>query len=170
MTGNPYTPVWASGWSNGGKTLARGPLFDDDAEVVELLDGGFEVAANLGAVLAAGQGRLGDGDDAAIAPCAGRQGDQGLGEVGGAQLHLLAAGGLGAEHGSLAHGAGVGVGEGDAQVEGAGIDREEGIGPRARLMHIHIHALGGQRDQEAVPLIYQVIYSTTLSNPYLIAS
>jgi hypothetical protein len=37
-------------------------------------------------------------------------------------------------------------------------------------MHIHIHALGGQRDQEAVPLIYQVIYSTTLSNPYLIAS
>ena len=133
-------------WSSE-KQLSRGPLIDDEAEVVELLDDGFEVAADLGAVLGAGLGRLGDGDDAAIAPCAGRQGDEGLGEVGGAQLHLLAAGGLGAEHGSLADGAGVGVGQGDAQVEGVGVDGEKGIGPRARLMHIHIHALGGQRDQ-----------------------
>lgn len=112
-----------------------------------MLDDGFEVAADFGAVFGAGLGGLGDGDDAAIAPCGGGQGDQGLGEVGGAQLHLLAAGGLGAEHGSLADGAAVGVGQGDAQVEGVGVDGEKGIGPGGGLLHIHIHAFGGQGDE-----------------------
>src|ERR1035437_8123747 len=58
----------ASGWSDQTKTLACGPLFDDDAEVVELSDGGFDVAADLGPVFGVGQRRLGYGNDAAIAP------------------------------------------------------------------------------------------------------
>jgi len=105
-----------------------------------LLDDGFDVAADFGAVFGAGEGGLGDGDDAAIAPCGGRQGDEGLDEVGGAQLHLAASGGLGAEHGSLANGAAVGVGECDAEVEGVGVDGEKGIEPGAGLAHIDIHA------------------------------
>lgn len=122
------------------KTLACGPLIDDEAEVVKLLDEGFDVAADFWAVFGAGLGGLGDGDDATIAPCGGRQGDEGLGEVGGTQLHLLAAGGLGAEHGSLADGAGIGVCECDAEVEGVGVDGEKGIDPGAGLAHIDIHA------------------------------
>ena len=112
-----------------------------------MLDDGFYVAADFGAVLGAGLGGLGDGDDASIAPCGGGQGDEGLNEVGGAQLHLLAAGGFGAEHGSLADGAGVGVGESDAEVEGVGVDGEKGICPGGGLMHIYIHAFGGQGDE-----------------------
>src|ERR1035437_11173600 len=71
----------ASGWSDQTKTLACRPLFDDDAEVVELSDGGFDVAADLGPVFGVGQRRLGYGNDAAIAPGAGGQRNQGLGQV-----------------------------------------------------------------------------------------
>jgi hypothetical protein len=54
-----------------------------------LLDEGFEVAADFGAVFGAGEGGLGDGDNAYLTICGGRQGGEGLGVVGGAQLHLL---------------------------------------------------------------------------------
>jgi len=60
-----------------------------------LLDDGFDVAADFWAVFGGGEGGLGDGDNAAIAPCGGRQGDEGLGEVGGTQHDLTAAGGAG---------------------------------------------------------------------------
>jgi len=129
------------------RDLAAGPLFDNDAEVSELLDGGLNVAADFGAVCGCGKGGLGDGDDASVAPCRGRDGDDGLGEVCGVQLEFLAAGGLRAEHGSLAYGAGVGVGDGDAENDDIRTDGEEGIGPGGRLMDIDIEALGGQRNE-----------------------
>lgn len=81
--------------------LAGGPLFNDDSEVVELLDDGLDTAADAGAVLGIGLGGLSNGDDTAIAPGAGRQGNEGLDEVSLADGHLLAAGGLRAEHGAL---------------------------------------------------------------------
>ena len=137
----------SSGDSAGSEiALAAGPLFDDDAEVVELLDGGFDVAADLGAVLGGGGGRFSDGDDAAIAPGFGGQGGDGLGEVGEADLHLLAAGGLGAEQGALAHGTGVGVCEQDAEIDFVGLDGEEGIFPAGGVVDVDVEALGGERD------------------------
>jgi hypothetical protein len=51
---------------------ASGPLFDDDTEVVQALDNGFDIAAEFGAVFSVGQGRLCHSDDATIAPGTGR--------------------------------------------------------------------------------------------------
>lgn len=110
------------------------------------MDGGFDIATDLGAVFSGCEGRLRHGDYAAIAPCAGRQGDEGFGQVGGAQLNLLAAGGLRPQHASLPQGAGVGVDEGDAQIERIGVDGKEGIGPCAGLMDVDIEAFCRQRD------------------------
>lgn len=42
--------------ASGGGQLAGGPLVDDDAEVVELLDGDLDVAADGGALFAVGEG------------------------------------------------------------------------------------------------------------------
>jgi hypothetical protein len=123
--------------------LPPGPLFHNNAQVVQLLDGGFYIAADFGAVLGC-SGGLFDGDDAAVTPCRGRDGGDGLGQVRRAQLEFLAAGCGGAEHGSLADGAGVGIGQGDAQGDHIRTHGEEGINPRRGLVDIDIHALGGQ--------------------------
>ena len=127
--------------------LPRRPLFDDHAEVVELADDGFDVAADHGAVFGRGRGGFGDGDHAAIGPRAGRNGGDGFAEIGEAQLELLAARGRRAEHGSLPYRAGVGIGQNDAQRERVGADRKKRIGPRSRVVDIDIEAFGGQRDQ-----------------------
>src|SRR5437588_8372815 len=91
----------AGGWKLGAGSWTlcspHGPLVDYDFEVVELLDGGFNVAADGGAFFPVGQGGFGDGDDAAVAPgCRGKR-EEGFGQVGGADLEFLAAGGIGAE-------------------------------------------------------------------------
>jgi hypothetical protein len=70
-----------------------------------------------------------------------------MGEVGGTQQDFTAASGAGAEHGSFAEGTGIGVGECDAQVERVRADGEKWIGPGGGLVHIDIHAFGGQGDE-----------------------
>lgn len=128
------------------QALAGGPLFDDDAEVVELLDDGFDVAANAGAILEACLGRLGDGDDAAIAPGSGRQRDEGFDQVTGTDDDFLAAGSLRTEHGSLAHRAGIGIRHDDAKIESVYVHGDKRIEPGTGLMDIDVKALGGQGD------------------------
>jgi len=126
--------------------LARWPLFNYDAEVVELLDDGFDVAANAGTIFGSGLRRLRDSDDAAVTPRSGRQSQKRFGEIGETDDHLLAASRFRAEHGSLPDGAGIRIGHDDAKVQGIGIDGDEGIHPGAGLVHINIEAFGGQRD------------------------
>ena len=99
-----------------------------------------------GRSLGAGRGRFGDGDHAAIAPSAGRDGDDGLVEVGEAQLEFLSASGLGAEQGSLADRAGIGVGQKDAKGDDVGADGKKWVGPRGGVVDIDVKALGGQRN------------------------
>jgi len=57
-----------------------------------------------------------------------------------------AAGGGRAQHGAFTHSAGVGVSLRDAQRNHVGAYGDKRIGPRRRLVDIHIHALGGQGD------------------------
>lgn len=136
----------APGYIHSDSALAGGPFLDDNADVVELLDGGFDVAADLGAVLGGGGGTFCDGENAAVGPGTVWQGDDGGGEVGGTHLQFLTAGGGGAQQGSLARGAGVGVGEDDADVDGVALDGEEGVGPGGGLVDVDVEALGGQRN------------------------
>jgi len=129
------------------RLLAPRPLFHDDAEIVQLADHGFHVAAELGAVFRGGQRRLGNRDHAAITPCAGRDSDDGLVQVGEAQFQLLPPRGFKPQQRALAHGAGICVWLEDAQCNHVHAHGEKWIGPCRRLVHIDVHALGRQRDQ-----------------------
>ena len=126
--------------------LVGRPLIDDDAEVVELLDDGFDIAAEPWAVALVGAGGFGYSDYAAIMPRAGRESDERLRQIGGANLKLLAASAFGTEHGSLADGTGVGVRKGDAHTDEIHVDGEERIAPRAGFVNVDVHALGGERN------------------------
>jgi hypothetical protein len=126
--------------------LARWPFFNDDAEVVELLDDSFDVATNTRTIFGIGLGRLRNGDDAAVTPRPGRQGEERFGEIGETNDHLLAAGRFRAEHGSLTDGAGIRVGHNDAKIQGIGIDGNEGVHPRAGIVHINVQAFRRQRN------------------------
>jgi len=129
-----------------GSALLGRPLLNNDAHVVELLYRGFHVAPDHGAVLGVGLRRFDDGDNASIAPCGGRNGDNGFGQIAGVQLDLLAARSISVRRGSLACGAGSGSGSGwrDAQGQRIRADRKKGIFPRAGLMNVDVKAFGGQ--------------------------
>jgi hypothetical protein len=106
------------------------------------MDDGFNVAAHGGAFSGRGSGRFGDGDDAAIGPCLGRDGAHGLIEIGQTDLHLLPSCSGGAKQGSRSSGIGVRVREDDAKRDGVGIDNEEWILPFAGIMDIDVEAFG----------------------------
>ena len=126
--------------------LPRGPLLDDNAKIVELLNGGLDIAADLDAIFAGGFRGFGHGDHTAVPPGAGRNSDYSPGQIGGAQLELLAPRRLGAKQRSLSNWAGIGVSQNDPKGKGVGADRKKGIGPLGRIVDIDIKALGGQRD------------------------
>ena len=68
---------------------AVGPLVDDDAEVAEGLDGGFDVAADGGTVGRGSVVRLFDGDYAAVGPGVCRHGVERGGQVAQANGEVL---------------------------------------------------------------------------------
>jgi len=113
--------------------LASGPLRDDDAEIVELLDGCLDIAAGTLRVFRIGMSSLRDNDDAAIAPGTGRNGGNRPSQILGTNLRLLPASG------------GLAVGS-DAQSQHVGTGGEEGIGPSRGVMHVGVEAFGGQRN------------------------
>ena len=124
--------------------LPRRPLFNDHAEVVELTDDGFEVAANSWAVFRRRGGGFRDRDYSAIGPCSGGNGGDGSVEVGEMQLQLLPPCRHGTKQRSLPHGAGVGISQNDAQSNGVSANHEEGICPLRGVVDINVEALGGQ--------------------------
>ena len=112
-------------------SLASWPLFHDDAEVVELLDRGFNVATDLGTVLGRG-GTLSDGNDPAVAPRRGWDRGNSLRQIRGTQLQFLASRGGGAKHGALTNGAGIGVCHRNTKRDHIRTDRDEWIFPGRR--------------------------------------
>ncbi len=121
-------------------------VVDDDAEVVELVDGDFEVTADGGFGGVGGLVGLLDGDDAAVGPGGLGDGGDGVAEGVGGDVELLAAGTDGAEHATDAEVGGVGVGEGDLELEHGGLDGEDGVLPAIEAVDGHEGAFGGRGD------------------------
>jgi len=126
--------------------LPRGPFLHHQAQVVQVLDGGFEVAADLRPVFSWSLGQLGDGDHAAVVPCAGGDGNDGFIEIGGPQLQFLATCAFWPKNRALAYVAGVCIGQQDAESEVLRAHDEKGIRPPRGFVDIDIKALGGQRN------------------------
>jgi len=134
--------------------LSRRPLFNHDPQIIQLLNGCFNIATDFRLVFLIGERRLGHSNYAPVAPCTRRQGNQRIGKVGRPHLHFLPPRGFRAQHRSLTKRAGVCVHHCYAQINPVGIYCEKWIGPQARLMHIDIEALGGQwYTRELSPLI-----------------
>ena len=96
------------------------PLIDDDAQIVQLLDGLFDGAAELGAVLGIGGWGLCNRDHASVAPGTGRDRRHGLAEVRGSDLRLLTVRGNGPLRGSLSGGGRGGVWRHNAELQRLG--------------------------------------------------
>jgi len=128
------------------RLLTRRPLIHYHTQVIELLDGGFDLAANFRPRLFVGQRRFFYGYDAAVGPGAFGQRDQRVYQVGLVNLNLLAAGGCGSQKAAFAEIAGIGVGLDDAQVDHLRVEAEEGIGPGTGFVYVYVAALGGNGD------------------------
>ena len=126
--------------------LAVGEVVDDDAEVVELADGDFHVAADSRLGRVRGLVGLFDGNDAAIGPGGLWDGTDGVAEGVRADVEFLAASADGTKHTADADGGGVGVGKGDVELQHAGLDGEQRILPAVEAVDGHIGVLGGGRN------------------------
>ena len=127
--------------------LLRGPLFDDDAQIVQFLHGRLHIAADLGQALAVGLVRLGDCGHAAITPGADRQRGQRFGQLVGLNLDLAPVGCVGVRRIFLACLAGGGVGKIRAQQDRFRANPQKRIAPGVGVVHAPVLALGGQRNR-----------------------
>jgi len=132
------------GLADGGGVVL--PLVDDDAEVAEGFDGGLHVAAELG--LGGGGCVVGffEGDDAAVGPGGLGDGVERGGQVGGADVEVLAAGSDGTKQAADPEVGGVGVGDGNVEGDHGALDGEVRVLPYGEGADGHVAAFGGERD------------------------
>lgn len=116
----------------------RGPLLNDDAQIVELLESRLDIAQGARTVLRIEMLRLGNGDHAAIAPGARRNRRNAPGQIFGPDLRLLMM------HGEFARDR-RSLGR-HAQRQRVRTGQQQRIGPGTGIVNIGIEAFGGQRN------------------------